>query len=133
MKLRDFMIESFQTISINGILYSLGNDERKIYSKCKENGKVMKIDLTEFDQRIASGMVSKGLLSRRKTKQGELYFTCKGRRKNICKEKITEVAPPSRESEDWINKNKERFKEKYGKEYEKYLYGKAWNKYNGKK
>ena len=42
MKINEFIIENFQTVSINGILRSLNNDEKKIYTKVKENGKLFK-------------------------------------------------------------------------------------------
>ena len=133
MKIREFMTESFQTVSINGILYSLNTDEKTIYKKVKEAGKLLKSDLSEFDARIANGMVTKGLLKRRKNPQHEIYFVAKGRRKCALNKPIEEVAPPDHQIEKWIEDNKERFQEKYGKEYKKYLYGKAWNKFNGKK
>lgn len=133
MKINEFVKESFQTVSINGILRSLNNDEKRIYTKVKENDKILKSDLNEFDQRVASNMVTKGLLCRRKNPQHEIYFTAKGRRKCGYKQPIDEIAPPDTEIEKWINDNKDRFKEKYGeKKYKKYLYGKAWNKFNGK-
>lgn len=133
MKIKEFMIENFQTVSINGILYSLNTDEKKIYSKVKEAGKLLKSELNEFDQRIASSMVTKGLLCRRKNPQHEIYFTTKGRRKCAINKPVEEVAPPDSQIEKWINDNKERFQNRYGKDYKKYLYGKAWNKFNGKK
>ena len=133
MRINEFITESFQTVSINGILYSLNTDEKAIYTKVKEAGKLLKKDLSEFDARVANGMVTKGLLKRRKNPQQEIYFVTKGRRKNAPEKPIEEVAPPDSQIEKWINDNKERFEEKYGKEYKKYLYGKAWNKFNGKK
>lgn len=133
MKLKEFMVETFQNVSINGILYSLNSDEKKIYSKVKESGKLLKSDLSEFDQRIANNLVTRGLLKRRKNPQHEIYFVSKGRRKDVSNKSIEEVAPPDTDIEKWINDNKDRFKEKYGKNYGKYLYGKAWNKFNGKK
>lgn len=45
---------------------------------------------------------------------------------------LTEEAPPDKEIEKWIKDNKARFKEKYGDDYEKYLYGRAWKMYNDK-
>lgn len=135
MKLEQIITENFQTVSINGILYSLNTDEKAIYDKIKkeENKKLFKKDLDEFSQRIASGLVTKGILQRRKNPQHEIYFTTRGRRKNaVFNRPLEEVAPPDIASEKWINKNKEKFKEKYGSNYKKYLYGKAWNMYNGK-
>lgn len=133
MKMKEFMIETFQNVSINGILYSLNSDEKKIYTKVKETGKLLKSELSEFDQRIANNLVTRGLLKRRKNPQHEIYFVAKGRRKVANNKPIDEVAPPDTQIEKWINDNKERFEEKYGKQYKKYLYGKAWNKFNGKK
>lgn len=46
---------------------------------------------------------------------------------------LTEEAPPDKEIEKWIKKNKKRFQEKYGDDWEEVLYGKAWNMYNDKK
>ena len=132
MKLHNVVQESFKSVSINGILYSLNNDETELYNKVKKENKVMKSDLDEFTQRIASNMVSKGLLRRKKDKQSNIYFTTRGRRKVVGVHPLDEVAPPDRSIEKWIGDNKERFKEKYGKDYGKYLYGKAWNKFNGK-
>ena len=134
MKLNNIITENFSTVSINGILFSLNNDEKSIYDKIKKDPerKLFKKDLDEFDQRIASNMVTRGLLQRRKNPQHEIYFTTKGRRKNaVYNRPLDEVAPPDTASEKWIEKNKDRFKEKYGKNYKKYLYGKAWNMYNG--
>ena len=45
---------------------------------------------------------------------------------------LDEKAPPNKEIEAWILANKARFKEKYGKDYQKYLYAKAWAMYNQK-
>ena len=133
MKIKEFIIETFQTVSINGVLYSLNTDEKEIYKKVKEAGKLLKSDLSEFDARIANDMVTKGLLKRRKNPQHQIYFVTKGRRKCALNKPIEEVAPPDHQIEKWIEDNKEKFQEKYGKEYKKYLYGKAWNKFNGKK
>lgn len=133
MKIKEFIIETFQTVSINGVLYSLNTDEKAIYKKVKEAGKLLKSELSEFDARIANDMVTKGLLKRRKNPQHQIYFVTKGRRKCALNKPIEEVAPPDHQIEKWIEDNKEKFQEKYGKEYKKYLYGKAWNKFNGKK
>ena len=132
MKFKNFVNESFQNVSINGVLYSLNTDEKKIYTKVKESGKLMKSDLSEYDQRVANGLVTRGLLKRRKNPQHEIYFMTRGRRKAALQKPIEEVAPPDSQIEKWIENNEERFKERYGKEYKKYLYGKAWNKFNGK-
>lgn len=48
-------------------------------------------------------------------------------------EEVNEVAPPSKNSEDWIKKNKNRFSKEYGKKKgEEVLYGKAWKDYKAK-
>ena len=39
---------------------------------------------------------------------------------------IAESAPPGKEAEDWIMKNKSRFKDEYGDDWEKVLYATAW-------
>jgi hypothetical protein len=47
--------------------------------------------------------------------------------------KMHEDAPPSKNSEEWIKKNKSRFTKEYGKKKgEEVLYGKAWNDYKAK-
>lgn len=46
---------------------------------------------------------------------------------------LEESAPPSEEAEAWIKANKERFKKKYGKDYERVLYAKAWKLFGEKK
>lgn len=46
---------------------------------------------------------------------------------------LFEEAPPDPKIEKWIKDNKERFREKYGDDYKKYLYGHAWKMYNDKK
>lgn len=43
------------------------------------------------------------------------------------KEYLFESTPPGKDAEDWVKKNKEEFKQRYGDDYEKYLYGKAWD------
>jgi hypothetical protein len=138
MKIRNIMTESFECVKINGILRNLNNDEMRIYKKVKENGKLFKADLEEFDQTIASSMVSKGLLGRKKSltndkHKGQLYFTTKGRKGMLGTKELDEVAPPDKDIEKWIKKNKKKFQDRYGDGYSKYLYGKAWKRYNGKK
>ncbi len=85
MRLNDLINETFNLVSVKGILRNLDNDERKIYNKIRkqEDGKLFKKKLDPFLLRVANEMVTKGLLSRRKTPQGELYFMCKGRRKTV--------------------------------------------------
>jgi len=47
---------------------------------------------------------------------------------------ISEKAPPDKDIENWIKKNKERFIDRYGEEdYAEYLYGRAWNMFNKRK
>lgn len=137
MRVKSLLTESYECVKIGGILRNLSNDEMKIYKKVKSEGRVYKMDLPEYDANVATTMVSKGLLRRKKAQQdeghGRIYYTTIGRKGHIKSKEIDEVAPPGKESEKWIKKNKKRFKDKYGKDYEKYLYGKAWNNYNGKK
>lgn len=137
MKLSNMLRETFECVKINGILRNLTNDEMKIYKKVKDEGKVFKSDLSEFDANVATSMVTKGLLRRVKSKKddgkhGRLYFIARGRKGHLSTKQLDEVAPPDKKIESWIKKNKKRFKDRYGKGYEKYLYGKAWNNYNGK-
>lgn len=133
MRINDFMIETFQNISMNGILYSLNSDEKKIYTRAKEEGKLMKDHMSEFDQRIANSLVTRGLLKRRKNPQHEIYFVAKGRRKVAQERPFQENTPPDSQIEQWIADNEEKYKEKYGKQYKAHLYGKAWQKFNGKR
>jgi hypothetical protein len=46
---------------------------------------------------------------------------------------LFESAPPSKEAEDWIKANKQRFKDQYGNEWESILYAKAWSLFGDKK
>ena len=141
MKLDDFDLlnEAEEVVKIKGIFRNLTNDEKEIYKAIKEKSRVYKSELSEFQQQVAFGMVGKGLITRKKSLRkddehyGELYFTAKGRMGHFARPELDEVAPPDRKIESWIKKNKKRFKEKYGKDYEKYLYGKSWNMLNGKK
>ena len=137
MRNKSILTEAYECVKIGGILRNLSNDEMKVYKKVKEQGRVFKAELSEYDANVATTMVSKGLLRRKKAQQdeghGRIYYTTIGRKGHIKNKEITEVAPPGKDAESWIKKNKKRFKDKYGKDYEKYLYGKAWNNYNGKK
>lgn len=137
MKFKNLLTETYECIKIGGILRNLSNDEMKIYKRIKEEGRVFKKELTEYEANVATTMVSKGLLRRKKAQQdegmGRIYYIARGRKGHLVNKPIDEVAPPGKESEKWIKKNKKRFKDKYGKDYERYLYGKAWNNYNGKK
>lgn len=40
---------------------------------------------------------------------------------------LTEKAPPGKKAEDWINSNKQNFKDRYGEDWESILYAKAWD------
>lgn len=134
MKLNKLLQESFECVKIGNVYRNLNTDELKIYKQTKKEGKVYKQDLPEYEQNVATTMVSKGLLRRRKEKEtGKLYYITIGRNGRIKTKELDEVAPPDREIESWIKKNKQKFQDRYGDGYEKYLYGKAWNKYNGKK
>jgi hypothetical protein len=42
---------------------------------------------------------------------------------------VLESAPPDSDIEKWIMHRKPEFKKRYGKDYAKYLYGKAWELY----
>lgn len=56
------------------------------------------------------------------------------RRKLLAAHSLFEKAPPDKAIETWIQKNKERFQDQYGKEKGmEVLYGRAWNMYNSKK
>lgn len=133
MKVNNILNESFECVKIKGIYRNLNNDEMKIYKQVKEHDKLYKMDLPEFEQNVATTMVIKGLLRRKKEKEtGKLYYTTVGRNGVIKHQELDEVAPPDREIETWIKNNKKRFQDRYGDGYEKYLYGKAWKKYNGK-
>jgi len=54
--------------------------------------------------------------------------------KDIAKKIINEVAPPDPKIEDWINQNKKRFVQQFGKEKGiQVLYSKAWKMFGAKK
>lgn len=137
MKISKMLNESFECVKINGILRNLTNDEMKIYKRVKNEGKLFKADLTEFEANVATSMVTKGLLRRKKAQQengkhGRIYYVARGRNGHLKTKPLEEVAPPDKKIESWIKKNKKRFKDRYGDSYEKYLYGRAWKAYNGK-
>ena len=137
MKISKMLNESFECVKINGILRNLTNDEMKIYKRVKNEGKLFKADLTEFEANVATSMVTKGLLRRKKAQQengkhGRIYYVARGRNGHLKTKPLEEVAPPDKKIESWIKKNKKRFKDRYGDGYEKYLYGRAWKAYNGK-
>lgn len=123
------------SVKLNNIDIYLNDDESKVYDKVKEQGKLFKDDMSEYDIRIANCLVTKHLLKKFKNHINGIYFKTAGRKtkSNDFTTNMFEVAPPSKEIENWIIKNKDKFKEKYGKDYKQYLYGKAWNKYNNKK
>ena len=139
MKFDNILSETYKCVKIGGILRNLNNDETKLYNLIKNKGRLFKDEMDEYNQHIALSMVSKGLLKRKRLKDpeskwnGHSYYTTIGRNGHLKGNALDEVAPPGKDAESWIKKNKKRFKEKYGKDYEKYLYGKAWNNYNGKK
>ena len=133
MKVNKLLQESFECVKIGNVYRNLNTDELKIYKQTKKDGKIYKQDLPEYEQNVATTMVSKGLLRRRKEKEtGKLYYITIGRNGRIKTKELDEIAPPDREIESWIKKNKQKFQDRYGDGYEKYLYGKAWKKYNGK-
>lgn len=134
MKINNLIKESFECVKIGNVYRNLNTDELKIYKQTKKEGKVYKQDLPEYEQNVATTMVSKGLLRRRKEQEtGKIYYSTVGRNGKIKTKELDEVAPPDREIESWIKKNKKTFQDRYGDGYEKYLYGKAWKKFNGKK
>lgn len=133
MKINNLLQESFECVKIGNVYRNLNTDELKVYKQAKKEGKIYKQDLPEYEQNVATTMVSKGLLRRKKEKEtGKIYYSTVGRNGRIKTKELDEVAPPDREIESWIKKNKKTFQDRYGDGYEKYLYGKAWKKYNGK-
>lgn len=42
------------------------------------------------------------------------------------KEFLNEKAPPGKKAEEWIKKNKQKFKDEYGEDWEQVLYATAW-------
>ena len=54
MKISKMLSESFECVKINGILRNLTNDEMKIYKRVKNEGKLFKADLTEFEANVAT-------------------------------------------------------------------------------
>lgn len=47
--------------------------------------------------------------------------------------KLMEKSPPSREAEEWIKNNKSKFKNEYGKDWQRVLYSTAWKRFGKKK
>lgn len=137
MLIRELLTETYNCIKIGGIIRNLTNDEARIYKQAKKNGKLFKKDLSEFDQQLTYYMVTKGLLLRRKSKdeetRGEIYFTTRGRICPLSKQNDNNPPPPSKETNKWISKNKQKYKDKYGDDYEKYLNNHAWKIFNGKR
>ena len=113
MRVKSLLTESYECIKIGGILRNLSNDEMKVYKQVKKEGRLFKQDMSEYDANVATTMVSKGLLRRKKAQQDEghvrIYYTTIGRKGHLVRKEMTEVAPPGQESEKWIRKNKKRF------------------------
>lgn len=61
---------------------------------------------------------------------GEFYYKDRtgSVRSTVSRGTINEVAPPG--MEDWVKKNKERFKKEYGSDYKSKLYATAWKMHN---
>ena len=82
MKLSNFDLlnEAEDVVKIKGIFRNLTNDEKEIYKAIKEKSRVYKSELSEFQQQVASGMVSKGLITRKKSLKkddehyGEIFY-----------------------------------------------------------
>lgn len=133
MRLNSIIREAYECVKINGLYRNLTNDEMKMYKQIKEQGKVFKETLPEFDANTCTRMVQKGLLRRMKDRESKkIYFVTRGRKGHLKDNELTEVAPPDKDIESWIRKNKTKFKDRYGNDYEKYLYATAWKKYNGR-
>ena len=134
MRIKSILTEAYECVKIGGILRNLSNDEMKVYKKVKEQGRVFKAELSEYDANVATTMVSKGLLRRKKAQHdegmGRIYYTTIGRKGHLVRKEIDEVAPPGKDAESWIKKNKKRFKDKYGKEWKNVLYATAWKNYH---
>lgn len=45
---------------------------------------------------------------------------------------LFEVAPPSKEAEEWIKANKAEFKKRYGDKWEEVLFATAWKLFGNK-
>lgn len=52
---------------------------------------------------------------------------------DIQESRLTEVAPPSKEAEEWITSNKDNFKKQYGDNWESVLYATAWKRFGKSK
>lgn len=48
---------------------------------------------------------------------------------DLSEDNLQEVAPPSKEAEEWIKSNKDNFKKQYGKKWEAVLYATAWKRF----
>lgn len=48
---------------------------------------------------------------------------------DLSEDNLQEVAPPSKEAEEWIKSNKDNFKKQYGKKWEPILYAAAWKRF----
>lgn len=133
MLIKKIINENLNNVKIKGMVYSLTTDEKRLYDELKNKSKVFEKDFSEYDNNVLVKMVSKGYIKRCRNRQGDIFYVARGRVQDIPSTSLKEVAPPDKDSENWIKKNKEKFKKKYGKNYAKFLYGKAWNNYNGKK
>lgn len=134
MRLQYLLYEEYECVKVNGVTITLTTDEQKLYNKVK-GGKLYKEDLPEYEQNVATKMVSKNILKRCKEKEtGKIYYVSRGR---VCypisKKEIEEVAPPSKESEKWISKVKDKFKKQYGEDWKQVLYAAAWKRFNKSK
>lgn len=128
-------IKESSNVKLNGIVIYLTDDEHRIYDEVKSATKLYTSNMEEFDKRIADKLVTKHLLKKYRNPNNGVYYKTAGRKmkNNDFTSTMTEVAPPSKEIEKWIMKNKDKFKKEYGDNYKKFLYGKAWSKYNGLK
>lgn len=128
-------IKESSNVKLNGISIYLTDDEQRIYDNTKSVGKLFASKMNEFDCRIADKLITKHLLKKYRNPENGIYYKTAGRKmkNNDFISTMTEIAPPSKEIENWINKNKDKFKKEYGNNYKKFLYGKAWTKYNGLK
>ena len=121
-------------IKLNGMVQQLSASEERLYNKIKSVGKLFASDMSRDELYTANMLATKHLVKKANNPENGLYFKTSGRtiKSNDYQEQITEVAPPSKKIEKWITDNKQRFKDEYGKDYKKYLYGKAWKMFNAK-
>jgi len=121
-------------IKLNGMVQQLSASEERLYDKIKKEGKLFSSNMSRDELYTANLLATKHLVKKATNPELGLYFKTAGRtlKNNDYQEQITEVAPPSKKIESWIEKNKQRFKDEYGKDYKKYLYGRAWKMFNAK-